>query len=76
MNDAVDFHARLQQAVDQIEELVVHHLFPDAPQDRLVGDFVKASLDIALDDPGEARAVPSGWHRATAWCVLRLGRNP
>ena len=54
MDDAVNLHARLEQAVDQIEELVVHHLFPDAPQDRLVRDFVKARFDIALDDPGEA----------------------
>ena len=55
MNNAVDLHARLQQAVDQTEELVVHHLFPDAPQDRLVRNLVKAGFDIALDDPGEAR---------------------
>ena len=55
MNDPVDFHARFKQVMDETEKLIVHHFFPEAPQDRLVGDFVKASLDIPLDDPGVSR---------------------
>ena len=50
------FPRLLQHPLNQGKKLVVHHFFSDAPQDRLVRNLVKASLDVALDDPGKAAA--------------------
>ena len=53
MDNPVNLHPRLQKAVNEFDELVVHHLLPHAREDRPMRDFVKAGFDIAFDDPGK-----------------------
>jgi hypothetical protein len=65
--------SHLDRMVDETEELVVHHFFLEAPQDRLVGDFVKASLDIPLDDPGVTRQRRMA---TTGHCMVRTPVGP
>ena len=65
MDGAIDIDACFEQSAKKVEELVVHHFLTNTPQDRFVGDFVKASLNVTLDDPGEAvvRQLAASSHR-------------